>query len=89
MSVSFNTPLTQVSVAGSGGTLVIPGMEDADVQPDTSDPKFDGTRATDAVNPLAHWQDPKISQVDSTTPTFTLHSMRADGLFTKVCIELS
>jgi len=89
MSVSFDTPLTQVSVAESGGTPVVPGTEDADVRPGRSDPKFDGTRATDAVNPLAHWQDPKIPQADSTTPTFTLQSTRADGSFTKACIELS
>jgi len=89
LSISFDTPITQVLTLLPGGTPVGPGNKDTDSRGNEDDPKMGEVGGSKVRNKLAHWQESKTPQEDETQHTFVLQSSVKDGSFTKACIELS
>jgi len=87
MSVSFNTPLTQVLMLDPGETPVVQGNEEMDIWLDSEDARSGGTGRSNVIC-LAHWQDLIAEkQQEEVQHTVTLHSSKEDGSLTKACIE--
>jgi len=90
MSVSFDTPLTQVLTLDPGETPEVQGNEEVDIWVDSEDAWSSRMGTSNVVNCLAHWQDPSAEkQQEEVQHTVTLHSSKEDGSLTKAYIELN